>query len=52
MSNRFGIKIKQLREANHLFQREIASALNTDTPMLSKIERGERKARKEQVALF
>ncbi|TCD03205.1 helix-turn-helix domain-containing protein [Pedobacter psychroterrae] len=52
MANQFGTKIKQLREANHLFQREIASALNTDTPMLSKIERGERKAKKEQVPLF
>lgn len=52
MANQFGTRIKQLREANYLFQREIASAINTDTPMLSKIERGERKAKKGQVPLF
>lgn len=52
MANQFGIRIKQLREENHLFQREIANALNTDTPMLSKIERGERKAKKQQVPLL
>ena len=49
MSNQFGDKIKQLREANSLLQRQVASELQIDTPMLSKIERGERKAKKEQV---
>ncbi len=48
----FGEKIKGLREANHLLQRQVASELQIDTPMLSKIERGERKAKKEQVLLF
>jgi len=52
MSNQFGDKIKQLREANSLLQRQVASELQIDTPMLSKIERGERKAKKEQVAIF
>ncbi len=52
MANRFGQRIKQLREDNHLFQRQVASQLDIDTPMLSKIERGERKARKEQVSQF
>lgn len=49
MENQFGDRIKQLREANNLLQRQVASALEIDTPMLSKIERGERKAKKEQV---
>jgi len=52
MANQFGEKIKQLREANHLLQRQVASELEIDTPMLSKIERGDRKARKEQAILF
>ncbi len=50
--NQFGEKIKQLREANSLLQRQVASELQIDTPMLSKIERGERKAKKEQVLQF
>ena len=52
MANQFGSKIKELREANGLLQRQVASQLEIDTPMLSKIERGERKAKKKQVAQF
>lgn len=52
MANQFGIKIKQLREYHNLLQRQVSSQMEMDTPMLSKIERGERKARKEQVLLF
>lgn len=52
MANQFGDKIRQLREANNLLQRQVASKLEIDTPMLSKIERGDRKAKKEQVLLF
>lgn len=52
MANHFGDKIKQLREANSLLQRHIATELEIDTPMLSKIERGERRAKKEQVAIL
>jgi transcriptional regulator with XRE-family HTH domain len=52
MEKQFGNKIKQLRESKNLLQREVAGFLDMDTPMLSKIERGERKAKKEQVLLF
>ena len=52
MANQFGEKIRKLRESNRLLQREIASQLEIDTPMLSKIERGERKAKKPQVLSF
>lgn len=52
MENLFGDRIKELREQKELLQRQIASVLEIDTPMLSKIERGERKAKKEQVFLF
>ena len=33
-----------------LLQRQVANQLEMDTPMLSKIERGERNAKREQVA--
>ena len=52
MANQFGEKIRELRESSRLLQRQIASQLEIDTPMLSKIERGERKAKKEQVPSF
>lgn len=45
----FGEKIRQLREKKELLQRQLASSLEIDTPMYSKIERGERKAKREQV---
>jgi len=50
--NHFGDKIKELREQKGLLQKHIASQLDIDTPMLSKIERGERKAKREQVPIF
>ena len=52
MANQFGEKIKQLRKANRLLQRQVSSQMEIDTPMLSKIERGERKAKKDQVLHF
>ena len=48
----FGERVKQLREQKNLLQRHIAGQLDIDTPMLSKIERGERKAKREQVLLM
>ena len=50
--NRFGEKIKELREQRSLLQRHIASRLDIDTPMLSKIERGERKAKRYQIPIL
>jgi len=52
MENQFGERIKHLRESQNLLQRQVASLLEIDTPMLSKMERGERKAKKEQVIHF
>ncbi len=49
MENQFGERLRQLREANHLLQRQVASMLDMDTPMLSKIERGDRKAKREHI---
>lgn len=50
--NRFGEKIKELREQKGLLQKHIASRLDIDTPMLSKIERGERKAKRKQLPIL
>ncbi len=50
--NKFGDRVKELREQKELLQKHIASKLDIDTPMLSKIERGERRAKREQVLLF
>ncbi|OYU82590.1 MAG: transcriptional regulator [Flavobacterium sp. BFFFF2] len=50
--NQFGEKIKKLRVKRGLLQREIAYELGMDTPMLSKIERGERNAKREQVEIL
>ena len=44
-----GKRIKELREGKGLVQRQLAAALEIDTPMYSKIERGERRAKREQV---
>ncbi len=46
---KFGEKIRELREKQSLYQRQLAASLEIDTALLSKIEKGERKAKKEQV---
>lgn len=45
----FADKIKQLREQNNLLQRQMSAALEIDTGLYSKIERGDRRAKREQV---
>lgn len=50
MAKQFGERIKELRQKNKLLQREVASQLDMDTPLLSKIERGERMPKKEIVS--
>ena len=44
-----GKKIKELREEQKLLQRQLAAILEIDTPMFSKIERGDRRAKRGQV---
>lgn len=48
MSN-FGQKIRELREKQKLLLRQVAAHLEVDTALMSKIERGERNASKQQV---
>jgi HTH-type transcriptional regulator, competence development regulator len=45
----FGQKIRSLRETNKLLLRQVAAAIEIDQALLSKIERGERIATKNQV---
>jgi len=44
-----GQKIRELREKQRLLLRQVAAHLEVDTALISKIERGKRKASKEQV---
>ena len=48
----FGNKLRQLREKKGLLLRQIAAALEVDTATVSKIERGDRQAKEEQLQLF
>lgn len=45
----FGKKIRALREAQGLLQRQVAYHLDIDSPMLSNIERGDRRAKREWI---
>ena len=49
MNSKFGHKIRTIRSKQKLLLREIAPLLEMDTAQLSKIERGERQAKKETV---
>ena len=44
-----GQKIRKLRLKNGVLQRQLVSLLEIDTPMFSKIERGDRRAKRTQV---
>jgi len=44
-----GQKIRELREKQNLLLRQVAAQLEVDTALMSKIERGERNASKQQV---
>ena len=44
-----GDKIKELRDEHGVLQRQLAALLEIDTPMFSKIERGDRYAKRPHV---
>lgn len=48
----FENKMKELREEQGVLQRQLATALEIDTPMFSKIERGDRRAKRKQVIIL
>ena len=47
-----GNKMKELRDKHEVLQRQLAAYLEIDTPMFSKIERGDRRAKRTQVILM
>lgn len=49
MESQFGNTIRKLREAQKLYLRQVASMLDMDTALLSKIEKGQRQLKKEQI---
>lgn len=49
---KFGEHIRLLREKNKLLLRHLASELDIDTAMMSKIERNERRAKREYIPLL
>ena len=49
MSTIFGNKLKTLREEKQIPQRQLASILEIDTATYCKIEKGDRRAKREQV---
>ena len=48
----FGNKIRALRDEQGVLQRQLAAYLEIDTPMFSKIERGDRRAKRIQVTML
>ena len=45
----FGKKIRELRDEQGVLQRQLAALLEIDTPMFSKIERGDRRAKRKHL---
>jgi transcriptional regulator with XRE-family HTH domain len=52
MSTIFGNRIKTIREEKQIPQRQLASALEIDTSTYCKIEKGDRRAKREQVFIL
>ena len=52
MSTIFGNKIKTLRVDKKILQRQLASALEIDTATYCKIEKGDRRAKREQISVL
>jgi transcriptional regulator with XRE-family HTH domain len=45
----FASKIRELRESKQILQRHISATLDMDNAMYCKIEKGERRAKREQI---
>jgi len=52
MATQLGEKIRELRTKQGMLLRQLASKLDIDTSIISKIERGERRIKKEHVAIL
>lgn len=49
MSTQFGARIRELRTQRKMLLRQLASKLDVDTSIISKVERGDRLLKKEQI---
>lgn len=52
MKSQFGEKIRTFREKQHLFLRQVAPLLEMDMAELSKIEKGIRQLKREQIPIL
>ncbi|MBK9939152.1 MAG: helix-turn-helix domain-containing protein [Chitinophagaceae bacterium] len=52
MATQFGDRIRELRTKQKLLLRQVASKLDVDTSIISKMERGERPIKKEQITIL
>jgi len=52
MNSQFGQRIRELREKQKLYLRQVAPLLEMDTAQLSKIEKGVRIIKKEQIPIL
>lgn len=52
MENQFGEKIRELRAQKNLYLRQVASLLEMDTALLSKIEKGSRLIKRKQIPVL
>lgn len=52
MATQFGDRVRELRTKQKLLLRQVASRLDVDTSIISKIERGDRPIKKEQIGIL
>ena len=52
MYSQFGERIRDLREKQNLYLRQVAPLLEMDTAQLSKIEKGMRQLKREQIPIL
>jgi len=52
MATQFGERIRELRTKQNLLLRQLASQLDVDTSIISKVERGDRQLKKDQIPLI
>ena len=52
MKSQFGERVRELREKQNLYLRQVAPLLEMDTAQLSKIEKGVRQLKREQIPIL
>ncbi|HQS23744.1 MULTISPECIES: helix-turn-helix domain-containing protein [Sediminibacterium] len=52
MKSQFGERVRELREKQNLYLRQVAPLLEMDTAQLSKIEKGSRLIKREQIQVL